>query len=149
MAIPLSMGWNCVEESSYELSSSPVGDLAGGEAWQTQVRDCGYAIIFYDVPCFQTALLRDLPLLLISSYGRRGLWPMEHKSHPSTYQRAGSCRVPSMERSNFKCGTRGCWIQPLSSLANLRGGAGGSAECRQERTGCGGRTVQRLLQVGL
>lgn len=52
MAIPLSMGSNCVEESSYELSSLPVVGLAGGEAWQPQVRDYGCTIIFYDVPCF-------------------------------------------------------------------------------------------------
>lgn len=53
--IPLFMGWNCVEESSYELSSLPVVVLAGGEAQKT-VWFC--VLIFYNVLCFQRIKLQ-------------------------------------------------------------------------------------------
>lgn len=103
----------------------------GGFRWRRNVGDSGMSVC---VRLMNTGLFsvmcHDLPFLCRSSSWRRGLRPMEHKCYPSPYPRAGSCWVPCVERSNIEWGTCGCWIQPLSSLTNLRGGAGGSTECR-------------------
>ncbi len=117
----------------------------GGSRWRRSIGDSGKSVCV----CVwerETILQRNFVTLFlelkcnkyqcpcsffISSYWRRGLWPMEPKFHPSTYQQAGSYRLPAgMEWSDIECGICCCWIQPLSSLADLRGGAGGFTGCR-------------------
>lgn len=127
----------------------------GGSRWRRSVGDQGKNVCarLMDEGSFlltyTVRLYKIHPFPCRISSWRRGLWLVEGKQHPQTYPWAESFWVPSVERSNGERGIFGRWIQPLGALTDLRGCTGGPAECRQERAGCGGRTVQCMLQVGL
>lgn len=130
-----------MEESSYEPSSSPVEALAGGEVWEIQVKKR----LISSLSCFN---FFNFSFCQCLSW-RGDIWSVEEKSHLSAQLGSGSRKVPGMERPNAWRGFSGCWFQPLRSLSRLGWSPGGSSECGQERTGRGGGTVQRLLQVGM